>query len=123
MSSGPRRPVLTIAGPEPKMSLLRRLADKIEPTPEQLATIRKPKSIARRIKPMHEIDEAADVYRPGEPPQPTNGAVQLLNGETRLFFSDGSLRNPVQKLTKAERKRRKKMRNHQMNFGRPKEVK
>lgn len=72
-----------------KLSWLERLARKVEPKLDPKV----PHSVARRIKPMKEIDAAAVVFRPGRPPRPTSGSVVTLDGERLVFFSDGSLRH------------------------------
>lgn len=79
-----------------KPSFLERAARAIEPARTDSA----PKSIARRIKPLHEIAETNKGLRdmledaPINGAKPTNGHVTMLDQSQRLFFTDGSLRHP-----------------------------
>lgn len=89
-----------------RQSLLERLARKIEPKSD------KARSVARRIRPMKEIEHAGKVFRPGQRPRPTTGHVELLNGEILIFYSDGSLRHGP-KMPKVSKRQRR----HVLRFG------
>jgi hypothetical protein len=70
-----------------KPSLLERAARAIEP-PRPAGV----SSVARRIKPLSEIQSAEKVFLPGEKPRPTNGHIKHLDGTGKIFYTDGSLR-------------------------------
>ena len=98
-----------------KPSILERLARKIEPKDDA------PRSRARMIRQMKDIEEAQEVYAPGEVPKPTNSAIRSLDQrDTYVFFTDGSLRNVQRKLTKEERRNVKRAKRHVKRFHNPK---
>jgi hypothetical protein len=69
-------------------------------------------TLARRIKPLHEFAASTDLQqRNGEGPRPTRYGVKMLDGQKRIFFSDGSLRRLTgTKPGKAGRKAQKRKR-------------
>ena len=98
---------------EGKVSILEKLARAIEPSTSALTEVRpEAKSVARRIKPLKEI-EGAEKVRIGGKPRPTNGHVTMLDGQKQLFYTDGSLRYPGGK----PKKEPKRQRRHTLRFG------
>ena len=94
--------------------LLQRLADKIEPTDAELKAAGKlpPYSrVARMIKQAKDVPEVnlPTARLPG-PPQPLPRGVKCLDGQTLVFFDDGSLRTMQRKLTRKEKKALKRKR-------------
>lgn len=87
-----------------RLSFLERLARRIEPMDG------KPRSVARRIRPMKEIEGAGKVFQPGKPPRPTTGHVRMLDGSTLVFYSDGSLRHGPKQLRVTKRQRKHALR-------------
>ena len=113
MDSKELRPVVTIAGSKAERtsviakltSALNKKADELQAKNEEVT---KHSTVARRLRPMKEIREAQEVYDPSAPPTPTNGNVKMLDGSIRLFYTDGSLRRTTRKLTKEERRAKKR---------------
>ena len=97
-----------------KVSLLERLARKVDPTDAQLkdAGIQLPEHsrVARLLIPAAHIPQMKDALKPGAP-MPTAAAVEMLDKTVMRFHSDGSLRHALPRVRgKAARKAAKRKR-------------
>lgn len=106
-----------------KKSLLSRLADKIDPTPEQLAEVRRPKlppnllkeelkaTLLNRAVNIPSLRDKVITDKGPRVAQPLEKGGVTVHGDRMVFFDDGSLRHagPVVK-GKAARKKFKKLR-------------
>lgn len=109
--------VVAVGGTRPVVGLLGRLANKIDPTPEQLASVRKPappELKATLLKQARDIDGLRNKVNTEDGPrvaEPVPNSTITVHGERMCFFDDGSLRHAgVVIKGKAARKKFKKER-------------